>query len=103
MLKEINVKYKDRRVIWNLYKEQKAEIKVEDRTEEARIRKGVRQGCSLSSISFNLFIEKVIEEMNETGSGVSMQGQKVRTIRFADDIAILEENEKELEKTLEEI
>ncbi|XKL68592.1 hypothetical protein PGB90_004083 [Kerria lacca] len=68
---------------------------------EARIQKGVRQGCSLSPIFFNLFIEKVIEEMNERKSGVSIQGQKVRTIRFADDIAILEESEKELKKTNE--
>ncbi|XKL65583.1 hypothetical protein PGB90_009003 [Kerria lacca] len=95
MLKEIGVKYKDRRVKWNLYKEQKAEIKVEDKMGEARIRKGVRQGCSLSPILFNLFIEKVIEKMNERRSGVSIHGQKVRTIRFADDIAILEESEKE--------
>ncbi|XKL67517.1 hypothetical protein PGB90_003008 [Kerria lacca] len=72
MLREIGVKYKNRRVIWNLYKEQKAEIKVEDKMGETRIRKGVRQGCCLSPILFNLFIEKVIKKMNERRSGVSI-------------------------------
>ncbi len=103
VLKEIGIKFKERRAIWNLYKEQKAEINVEEEVREAKIQKGVRQGCCLSPILFNLYIEKVIEEMNERKAGISIQGYNVRMIRFADDIAILEESERGLEETLKRL
>jgi hypothetical protein len=48
ILKKIGVKYKDRRIIHSLYKNQMAVVKCGRIEKEAQIKKGVRQGCSLS-------------------------------------------------------
>jgi len=42
-LEEIGVEYRDKRIIYNLYKDQSAIIKVTDKIETAIIRKDVRQ------------------------------------------------------------
>ena len=100
ILKEIGVLYNDRRIIHSLYKNQVAVIKSGPSCEEARIRKGVRQGCALSPIIFNVYIEKAINEIKEKSSGVNIHGEKVSMLRFADDIAVVAETEKDLKKTL---
>jgi hypothetical protein len=46
-LEEIKADYRDRRIIYNLYKDQSASIKITDKTETAIIRKIVRKMCSL--------------------------------------------------------
>ncbi|KAF0773595.1 Reverse transcriptase domain-containing protein [Aphis craccivora] len=60
---------------------------------EAKIRKGVRQGCPLSPYLFNLFMEEAIEEMKEVTNSVRTNGDKVHSIRFADDIALVTKSE----------
>lgn len=47
---------------------------------------------------FNVFIEKAIVEINERKSGMMIQEYEVKNNRISDDIAILKENQKELEK-----
>jgi hypothetical protein len=47
ILKKIGVKYKDRRIIYSLYKNQRAIVKCDGIEKEARIKNGVRQCCSL--------------------------------------------------------
>ena len=49
------VKYKDRRIISFLYRDQKAVVEMQGKRGGARIRKGVRQGYSLSPPLFNLY------------------------------------------------
>ncbi|KAL4123441.1 hypothetical protein QTP88_015619 [Uroleucon formosanum] len=63
----IGADYKDRRIIYNLYKDQSAIIKVTDKTETAIIRKGVRQGCPLLPTLFNIYVEQPIKEIREEG------------------------------------
>ena len=69
---------------------------------EANIRKGVRQGCSLSPHLFNLYSEKAINRIKEETKniGVKVQGKTIKMLRFADDIALLANTERELEKAL---
>ena len=101
ILKKTGLKYKDRRVIYNLYIDQTAVVRVDNEEGESKIGKGVRQGCSLSPIIFNLYIEEAIRQVKEGPQiGVKIQGEKIAMIRFADDIAILAENGKNLQDTL---
>uniref|UniRef100_A0A8D8U352 Craniofacial development protein 2 n=1 Tax=Cacopsylla melanoneura TaxID=428564 RepID=A0A8D8U352_9HEMI len=99
-LKERKIDWKDRRLILRLYKFQSTVIDVNGILKEAKIRKGVRQGCPLSPYLFNIFIEASMEIMKETTAGVSINGQKVHSIRFADDIALVAGTVQEMNNML---
>ena len=101
ILKTLGVTYNDRRAIYNIYKNQTAVIRIGDAEEEARIRKGVRQGCNLSPTIFNAYIEEAMVEWKEkVKTGVKVGGVTVNTLRFADDIAVIAESEQELQEML---
>ena len=101
ILKVAGVKYRERRVILNLYKNQTAVIRVEEHERDAEVGKGVRQGCSSSSLLFNLYIEEAVKEWKEKfGEGIKVQWEEIKTLRFADDIVILSETAKDLEEQL---
>ena len=53
-LKMIKIDYRDRRIIRELYKHHMTSIKIKESKTEAAIRRGVRQGCNLSPLLFNL-------------------------------------------------
>ncbi|VVC40060.1 Reverse transcriptase domain [Cinara cedri] len=65
-LKEVDVDYKDIRIISHIYKEKSAIIPVLDKSETAKTRKGVRQERSLSPILFIIYIGQYINEIKET-------------------------------------
>ena len=65
VLKMIKIDYRDRRIIRELYKQQTAFIKIKENKREASIRKGVRQGCNLSPLLFNIYIEQAINDCKE--------------------------------------
>ena len=101
ILKQAGIKFKERRLIYNLYQNQMAIINIGDEEREAKIRKGVRQGCVLSPMIFNLYIEEAIKEFKDKiDTGIEIQGQKIAMLRFADDIALLGNNKIELEEAL---
>jgi len=66
----------------------------------ALIKKVVRQGCSLSLLLFNIFIESAIKKLKSKTKGVKINERQIHSIRFADDIAIVAENECDLNNML---
>lgn len=101
-LRKLKIDYRDRRILYQLYKNQTALIGKE--RVEARIGKGVRQGCGLSPLLFNIYIEEAIQEFLATNShGIKVNGKLYSTIRFADDIALITENERDMENALNHI
>ena len=73
-------------------------INIGDKEREAKIQKGVRQGCVLSSMVFNLYIEEAMKELKDKiDTGIEIQRQKIAMLRFLEGIALLESNKKELE------
>jgi len=65
---------------------------------------GVLQGCVLSSLLFNIFLEIVIAiALHRTGSGAVINGVLLSDLRFADDIALLAEKEKELQELVTDV
>nr|XP_027206803.1 uncharacterized protein LOC113800258 [Penaeus vannamei] len=65
---------------------------------------GVRQRCILSPMLFNLFLEQIMLEAMENFEGtVSVAGQKVSNLRFADDIDLIAGNSEELSNITERL
>ena len=77
ILNEIGVLYNDRRIVHSLYKTQVAVVKCGPNCAEARIGNGMRQGCALSPITFNVYIEKAINEIKKKALGVNVHGEKL--------------------------
>ena len=69
---------------------------------EVSIGKEVRQGCSLSPTLFNLYSENAINEMKDEikNIGSKVQGKTIKMFRFADNITLLSNTERELEEAL---
>jgi len=60
--------------------------------------RGVRQGCPMSPILFNLMTADLEQELAKGGwEGVRIEGKRIYTLAYADDVVILAEKEEELE------
>lgn len=57
LLINIGLKYRDRWIIGNKYRDQMAATRIDECENEAIIKKGARKGCSLYPPLFNSFIE----------------------------------------------
>jgi len=83
----------------NLYLSSKARARFLDMlSDEFSIKRGVRQGCPLSPILFNLFINDILD--NCAKYGVSIGNKKCCGGLFADDIVLIAPSEKNLSKLL---
>jgi len=63
----------------------------------------VRQGCNLWPLLFNIYIEKAINECKEYCTGIKVNGMRRQMLRFADDIAIIAQDEINLKRALESL
>jgi hypothetical protein len=78
ILKLIKIDYRDRRIIRELYKHRKVFIEIKESKREAAIRKGVRQGCNLSWLILNIYIEKAINEYKEYCIGIKVNEMRIQ-------------------------
>ena len=105
VLREIGVDWRDRRIIRNLYMGQSAKVRIaEEVTEECKIGRGVRQGCCLSPVLFNIYAESMLREaLDSSVAGVKVGGQLIKSVRFADDKAIVARNEDGLQELMDRL
>ena len=83
-----------------IYKNTKIRIKFNDGiSEPIRINKGGRQGCSLSPVLFNIYINKIIQEFKTLiKNGIQLNNRKlVNTILYADDQILMATSEDDLQ------
>ena len=68
-------------------------------SDEVDIKRGVRQGCVLSSMLFNLYTETIFR-YNNSMKGVTVGGRHIKNLCYADDTVLLAENEADLQNLL---
>jgi len=78
-------------------------IKIKESKREAAIRKGVRQGCNLLPLLFNIYKEQAINECKEYCTGIKVNGVRIQMPRFADDIVIMMQDEINLKRAIESL
>ena len=65
---------------------------------------GVRQGCLLSPILFNIFLQRIMADaLGDHKSTVSIGGRTISNLRFADDIDGLADSELDLASLVERL
>jgi hypothetical protein len=102
ILENLGIDYNDRRIIYQLYKKQVVTMRMRDGSHiEAKINNGVRQGCNLSPALFNIYLEEAIREAQDIRiNRIKINGEEINMLRFADDIAMIAENQKDLQRSL---
>ena len=87
----------------NLYVGQEATVRMlYGTTDWFKIKKGVRQGCLLTSTLFNLYSERIMRNagLDELQAGIKTGGRTINNLRYANDTTLMAESEKELKSLL---
>uniref|UniRef100_A0A8D8VL77 Craniofacial development protein 2 n=2 Tax=Cacopsylla melanoneura TaxID=428564 RepID=A0A8D8VL77_9HEMI len=105
ILQDSGIDGKDLRIIKNLYWNQSAVVKVnQEKTEEVKILRGVRQGCILSPLIFNLYSEAIFQEaLEHVESGILLNGKRVNNFRYADDTVIFADTAEGLQTLMNKV
>lgn len=89
ILEDAKLDDKDLRIIFskNLDWNQTACMRLDgEQTDQAKILRGVRQGCILSPLIFNMYSERIFNDaLDGVEEGILLNGVRVNNIRYADD------------------
>ena len=64
---------------------------------------GLKQGCTLSTILFNLYVNDLVTSINNLNIGIDIGREKVAVLLYADDLVLVAETEQELQTLLNEL
>src|SRR6187401_2717424 len=93
----------ERRLIINLYWHQKATVRWDNESSKyVDIERGVRQGCIISAILYNLYSDMIAEAMKDE-SEIKFNGNYISNLRYADDAAFVSESKKKFQKMLDKL
>ena len=68
-----------------------------------QIGRGVRQGCCLSPILFNLYSECLTKEALDGLGDFNIGGQIIQTVRYADDLILMTKEETVLQGMIDKL
>ena len=89
-----------------LYQSQEVAVRIEsEQTEWFNIKKGVRQGCPVSPICFNFYLEEVMRRTADEMPwlGVRISGKHLNNLRFADDVVLIATSPERLQALINEV
>ena len=91
-------------MIFSLYNKTQCAIKVDNQiTDFFNYEKGVRQGCPLSPLLFNLYINDLIDAINKTSlTDIYLnENNKINALLYADDLVLISESKEGLQKQID--
>jgi hypothetical protein len=87
--------------IRGMYRDNKIKLNLEGaETQWIENNVGVRQGCSMSPILFNFFVEELFNQLRQSEMGIHLWKRIINSLGFADDIAIFSNSGQELQNLL---
>ena len=63
--------------------------------------RGVKQGCPLSPILFNIALEGLLRYLSESKAGYTLAGHSVNSLAYADDVCVLATSKADLQEVLD--
>lgn len=92
-------------LIRNIYQNASFHIKIDEgtKTNNIQIKRGVRQGDTISPKLFTLALEDVFKRLPWEKKGIKIDGTYLSHLRFADDIVLISEDIAEIESMLQEL
>jgi len=101
----MGIDWRDRRHIANLYMGQEMRVRTDGYyTEPGQLGRGVRQGCPLSPLLFNIYIEGLVRyAVDDLEEGINVGGRLTKALRFADDTAMVAKSQKGLKEIMERL
>jgi len=104
ILKGTGMDWRERRLISNLYMAQSVKIR-ENRGETRTVKngRGVRQGCYLSPMLFNLYSECLTKEDLEGFGDFKIGRQIIHIVKYADELVLQATEEKVLQDMIDKV
>jgi len=91
-------------LISKLYMDQRVKVRLDrGETRSVQIGRGVRQGCCLSPILFNLYSECLTTEALDGLGDFNIGGKIIRSVKYADDLVLMAKEEKVLQGMIDKL
>ena len=87
----------------DIYTDSSVTVRLHKESEKIRIKRGVRQGDTISPKLFTATLESIFRRLNWENKGVKIDGEFLSNLRFADDIFLCAETPQELQQMLQEL
>lgn len=62
---------------------------------------GLKQGCSLSPILFNLYVNDLALQIDALGKGINVDQERISILLYADDVVLIAQSEADLQVMLD--
>ena len=90
-------------ILKDIYTDSSVTVHMHKESEKIRIKRGVRQGDTISPKLFTATLESIFRRLNWEKKGVKVDGEFLSNLRFADDIFLCTETPQELQQMLQEL
>jgi len=86
-----------------IYQNSTSVIRLHQDSEKFKIKKGVRQGDTISPKLFTACLEEIFKQLEWEDKGINIDGEQLTHLRFADDIVLISTDHREIQMMLEEL
>ena len=90
-------------ILKDIYTDSLVTVHLHKESEKIGIKRGVRQGDTISPKLFTATLESIFRRLNSENKGVKIDGEFLSNLRFADDLFLCREIPQEVQQMLQEL